>query len=278
MAGLNRKGIWRSLSPARKFINEMMYFAQQVPLIPVARTMHLAEVVAGRGRSHPRPSWTAVFMKAYGLVCQREPLLRQAYIRWPWPHLYEHPYSVCGIPVEREFQGERIVLAAQIREPERQTLDQLEGHLERYKTTPIDNIGYFRMALRVGRMPKLLRRFLWWSTLDISGFKRAKRLGTFTISSYGQLGAEQLRPISPLTTLLTFGPISATGEVVVKIIYDHRVLDGANVARFLAELEQTLGSEILSELGSMASSAHAQQAGLAGTRPEGLGGNAQAAA
>ena len=234
MAGSNRKGVWRSLSPARKFINEMLYFAQQVPLIPVARTMHLPEVAQARSRTQPRPSWTAVFMKAYGLVCRREPLLRQAYIRWPWPHLYEHPYNVCGIPVEREYQGERIVLATQIREPERQSLAQLERHLERYKTTPIENIGYFRMALRIGRMPRPLRLFLWWSTLHVSGYKRAKRLGTFTISSYGQLGAEQLRPIGPLTTLLTFGPISPAGDVAAKIIYDHRVLDGANVARFLA--------------------------------------------
>ena len=278
MAGSNRRGVWRSLSPARKFIDEMLYFAQQVPLIPVARTMHLPEVAEARSRAQPRPSWTTIFMKGYGLVCRHEPLLRQAYIRWPWPHLYEHPYSVCGIPIEREYQGERIVLATQIREPEGQSLTQLERHLDRYKTTPINNIGYFRMALRVGRMPKPLRRFLWWSTLHVSGYKRAKRLGTFTISSYGQLGAEQLRPISPLTTLLTFGPISATGEVVVKIIYDHRVLDGANVARFLAELEQTLGGEILSELGSLASPAHAQQSGLGGNGPEGLVGNAQAAA
>ena len=68
------------------------------------------------------------------------------------------------------------------------------------------------------------------TTLNLSGFKRAKRLGTFTISSLGNLGVEQHHPISPLTTYLTFGPISASGEVNVKIIYDHRVMDGRTVA------------------------------------------------
>ena len=252
MAGPNRKGVWRPLSPARKFLNEMLYFAQQVPLIPVARTMHLADVAEARRVAQPRPSWTALFMKAYAIVCRREPVLRQAYIRWPWPHLYEHPYTICGVPVEREYQGERILLATQIRGPEGQPLAQLERHLNRYKTIPVEKIGYFRMALRVGRMPGPVRRFLWWSTLHVSGFKRAKRLGTFSVSSYGQLGAEQIRPIGPLTTLLTFGPIAPTGEVVVKIVYDHRVLDGGNVARYLAALEQMLGGEILSELRAMA--------------------------
>jgi hypothetical protein len=230
----------------------MLYFAQQVPLIPVARTMQLADVTEARRLAQPRPSWTAVFMKAYAIVCQREPLLRQAYIRWPWPHLYEHPCTICAIPVEREHRGERILLATQIRGPDGQRLAQLERHLEKYKTTAVENIGYFRMALRLGRMPRPVRRFLWWRTLHVSGFKRAKRLGTFSISSYGQLGAEQIRPIGPLTTLLTFGPIAPTGEVVVKIVYDHRVLDGGNVARYLAALEQSLSGEILSELRAMA--------------------------
>jgi hypothetical protein len=94
-----------------------------------------------------------------------------------------------------------------------------------------------------------VRRFLWWSTLNISGFKRCKRFGTFGLSTYGSLGAEQLHPISPLTTTLTFGPIDpVAGRVIVKLIYDHRVLDGAFVARRLKEIEETLNGAILDEL------------------------------
>jgi hypothetical protein len=88
----------------------------------------------------------------------------------------------------------------------------------------------------------------WWSTLNVSGFKRAKRFGTFGLTSYGALGAESLHPISPLTTTLTFGPISPTGEVVVKLIYDHRVLDGAYIARRLRDIETNLNGAILDEL------------------------------
>ncbi len=96
--------------------------------------------------------------------------------------------------------------------------------------------------------PAPIRRFLWWSTLAVSGPKRAKRFGTFGLSTYGSLGAESLHPISPLTTTLTYGPIDDNGRVCVKLIYDHRVLDGAFIARRLAEIEDTLNGAILDEL------------------------------
>jgi hypothetical protein len=109
-------------------------------------------------------------------------------------------------------------------------------------------VGFYRQALRVSRAPRPIRRLLWWSTLNVSGFKRAKRFGTFGLTSYGALGAESLHPISPLTTTLTFGPISPAGDVVIKLIYDHRVLDGAYIARRLRDIEKTLHGPILDEL------------------------------
>lgn len=240
------------MSPARKFVADMLHFAKQVPSIPVARAMNVAAVTEARGMCPARPSWTALFMKAYGIICQRHPGLRQALIAWPWEHLYEHPISVCGAVIEREHCGEHILLGVQIRAPEGKTLQEIDEYLRRVKETPIEQIGYFRRVFFMGMLPKWLRRFLWWSTLHLSGYKRAKRLGTFGLSSYGRLGAEQIHPLGPLTTLLTFGPISSTGEVVVKVVYDHRVLDGAEVARFLAEMEHVLHQEIAGELRQLA--------------------------
>ena len=100
----------------------------------------------------------------------------------------------------------------------------------------------------MSRVPTTIRRFLWWATLNVSGVKRSKRFGTFGLTSYGSLGAESLHPISPLTTTVTFGPIDPFGAVCVKIIYDHRVLDGAYVARRLLDLEAALKGPVLDEL------------------------------
>jgi hypothetical protein len=127
---------------------------------------------------------------------------------------------------------------------------QLQDALTWYKHQPLEKVGIYRQALRVSRAPRPIRRLLWWSTLNISGFKRAKRFGTFGLTSYGALGAESLHPISPLTTTLTFGPISPEGDVVIKLIYDHRVLDGAYIARRLRDIEGALNGAILHELRS----------------------------
>ncbi len=121
--------------------------------------------------------------------------------------------------------------------------------MEWYKNETLEKVGFYRMALRFSQAPTPIRRLLWWSTLNVSGYKRCKRFGMFGLSSYGALGAEQVHPISPLTTTLTYGPIDpATQQVVVKLIYDHRVLDGAYIARRLRDIEDTLNGPILDEL------------------------------
>jgi hypothetical protein len=154
----------------------------------------------------------------------------------------------CALAIERSYLGEHGVFVGLFRAPEQQTIGQLQDALSWYKNQPLEKVGVYRRALRVSRAPTVVRRLLWWSTLNISGHKRAKRFGTFGLTSYGALGAESLHPISPLTTTLTFGPISPAGDVTVKLIYDHRVLDGAYVARRLRDIENVLNTDLLSEL------------------------------
>jgi hypothetical protein len=135
------------------------------------------------------------------------------------------------------------------RAPEQQSLGQIQQAVAWYKNETLEKVGFYRMALRFSRAPMPIRRLLWWGALNVSGHKRCKRFGTFGLSSYGALGAEQIHPISPLTTTLTYGPIDpATGRVVVKLIYDHRVLDGAYIARRLRDIEEVMHGPILAEL------------------------------
>ncbi len=81
---------------------------------------------------------------------------------------------------------------------------------------------------------------------------RFVQFGTFGLSVYSSLGAESLHPIGPLTTTLTYGVIDPDGGVTVRLVYDHRVMDGATVARALARLEAELTGPILAELRGMA--------------------------
>jgi hypothetical protein len=236
------------LSLPRRIIGDLLHFARQVPSVPVQRRMNLAPLVAARDQAVPRPSWCALFTKAYALVAANRPGLRRAYLSFPWPHLYEHPCSIASVAIERQVGEEDAVLFVQVRGLESHSPQQLDAYLKDCKEQPIETIGTFRRALRVGRLPRPLRRLLWWYGLNVSGYKRARNLGTFGVSVYSGLGAEALHPLSPLTTTLTYGVIADDGTVDVRLIYDHRVLDGATVARALSDLERVLNHQIVASL------------------------------
>lgn len=248
------KGQMLPLSGPRRFIIDMVHFARRIPTIPVGRVMEVGVLAAPREAHPARPSWAVVFMKAYSLVCAEHPPLRRALVTFPRMRLYEHPQTVCALTVERRHQGEEGIFVGLFRAPEHQSLDELQDALNYYKHADVDKVGYFRQLLRICAAPMPLRRLLWWTTLNVSGWKRAKRFGTFGLTTYGSLGSEQYHPISPLSTTLTFGPIDEDGRVCVKLIYDHRVLDGAYVARRLRDVEEALHGPILQELKAAATS------------------------
>jgi hypothetical protein len=237
-----------ALSAPRRLVCDLLHFAQKVPSIPVQRVMNVADLADLRAGAPRRVSWCAIFTKAFARTAVAVPELRRAYLPFPRARLYEHPFSVASVAVERLYRGEHALFFAHLRCPEDQPLGDLDEHLRRFKEDPIESFGLYRRALLVSRFPRWLRRGMWWVGLNTSGPKRAHRMGTFGVSSYAGLGAESLHPLSPLTTTLNYGVIGEDGRVPVRVVYDHRALDGATVARALARMEQVLRQDILTEL------------------------------
>src|SRR4051812_47899127 len=95
------EGVYLPLSRPRRFMCDLLHFAVQVPSVPVQRRLRLAEVAAVRAAAQPRPSWCALFTKAYAFVCLSYPQLRRAYVSFPWARLYEHPRNVAMLAIER---------------------------------------------------------------------------------------------------------------------------------------------------------------------------------
>src|SRR5947209_56580 len=93
-----------ALSAPRRFVCDLVYFAQKVPGIPVQRVMNVAELIAARARAPRRVSWCALFTKAYARVAAVTPELRRAYLPFPRPRLYEHPFSIASVAVERVYR------------------------------------------------------------------------------------------------------------------------------------------------------------------------------
>jgi hypothetical protein len=226
----------------------MLYFARNVPSVPVQRRMQLGRVATARLAAQPRPSWCAIFTKAFALLATERPELRRSYIPFPWPHLYENTESVATVSVERLYGNEEAVFFVPIQKPHAFSLSQIDIRLRHCKNDPIRSVGAFRRTLLIGRLPMPLRRLLWWIGLYCMPRKRANIFGTFGVTVYAGLGAASLHPLSVLTTTLNYGVMDPDGSVDVRLIYDHRVLDGAAVARALADLESVLNNQIIEEL------------------------------
>jgi hypothetical protein len=237
-----------ALSTPRRLIGDLLYFSHQIPTVPVQRRMNLADVAEARARAPQRISWCAIFTKAWARTAANTPELRRAYISFPWARLYEHPFSIAAVAVERLYEGENAVFLAHLTSPETKTLLALDERLRQYKTEPIEKLVLFRRALALGRWPGWIRRPGWWFILKVCGLWRALIAGTFGVTVYAGLGAESLHPLAPLTTTMNYGMVQADGNVLVRIVYDHRVLDGPTIARALAFMEEVLHQDVLQEL------------------------------
>jgi hypothetical protein len=238
------------LSVPRRIVVDLLYFARGVPTVPVQKRMSLGPLLAARAACRERPRWTVIFTKAYALMAREFPEFRRAYVKIPWPHFYEYPASNATVVIERDYRGEPGLFSISIKEPARQSLRDIGRQLEHASTAPVEDIKDFRRMMHFARLPRPLRRAFWWICLNI-GRQRGNYFGTFGVSVYSALQAESLHPLSPLTTVLNYGVISSDGDVTVRIIYDHRVMDGATVARALARLEEILNTVVVEELRSL---------------------------
>jgi hypothetical protein len=167
--------------------------------------------------------------------------------------LYEYPISSANVVVERDYDGESALFSTLIKDPAARSLSDIGRLLEHAMTAPIKSIKDFQRTMRISALPRPLRRLLWWLGLNI-GRQRSNFFGTFAISVYSALNSESLHPLTPLSTVLNYGVISGDGDVNVRIVYDHRVMDGATVARALARLEEILNTLIVEELRLLAKS------------------------
>jgi hypothetical protein len=235
------------LSLPRRMVIDLLYFARGIPTVPVQKRMALGPLKAARAACRERPRWTTLFAKAYALMAREFPEFRRAYVKLPWPHLYEYPQSNAAIIIEREYKGESGLFSIAVKEPARQSLHAIGRQLDHVSSVPLESIKDIRRAMRFARLPLPLRRALWWIGLNFAR-QRGNYFGTFGISVYSALGAESLHPLSPLTTLLNYGVMDEAGVLDVRIIYDHRVMNGATVARALARLEAILNTAVRDEV------------------------------
>ena len=245
------KGKTIRLSPMRKLVCDWLEFGRTMPLVAVERWMHLEPLVTARQQLSQRPSWFAIFLKAFAVVARQQEELRQSYLTFPSARLHQHACNVANLSIARNVNDEDVVFTYLLRDPESKSLSFLDECIRKARSLPVEEVSDYRRQLLLARFPSFLRRFIWWLGLRTSGHMRAKYFGTFGVTGVAALGSASLHLLSPLSTTLTFGVLQDDGSILVRLFYDHRILDGVQPAAALQRLEETLLGQIREELNTV---------------------------
>mgnify|MGYP005843909063 CR=1 FL=1 len=226
LPNIPRREVIPLAGPRKIIADRLTYSAFTAPHITLSLRVDMTEAARLRQRVSPlieqktgrKPSFTAIIARAAAAILPRHPYLNaslhgQEIIVWAEVHL--------GIAASLEDY----LIVPVIKAAERKNLEQI-----------------------VAEMADLIER------------ARAKRLppvemsgSTFTISNLGMYGIESFTAIinPPETAILAVGaivdtPVGVEGQLELRpmmnvtLAADHRVVDGAAAAQFLAELKRTL--------------------------------------
>jgi hypothetical protein len=248
------KGIRIQLSNGRRLVDDVIGMAQRIPAVGLSGDFDVTEVSRLRRLTRPKLSWNVLYLKAYALVATKIPQLNQLYVRFPWPHLYQHPSIVCMMTVSREYQGEERLFFARFNDPQNYSLQELQQRYNHFMEAPVEEIRQFRHQIQFAKFPAFLRRIGWGIMFDWWPAKRASQIGTIGMSFSGYRGVYGNRHLGPMTSILGVDPIPRKGTARLVLTFDHRVLDGIPAALALESIQQQLDQQIREELQQMVGS------------------------
>ena len=231
-------------------IADFMWAVSDRGRVSVTRPVAFGDLIAARGRLAVAPSWTAIFVKGFALVAAEIPELRRVYLSLPWPYFYEYADSTACVIHERWIMGDLGLLPLRFYKPNTIPLQQLNEMIRSAAATPSEDTGLHRKLIAIARLPLLARRLILGVCMNIPRLRR--EMGTYGVSSAARWRTDLGTSRTPQPCLLSYGPADEDGTVVVRLTFDHRVLDGALAGRALARLEEVLNSSILKELRDLA--------------------------
>ncbi|PPK66163.1 2-oxo acid dehydrogenase subunit E2 [Actinokineospora auranticolor] len=168
------------------------------------------------------------------------------------PRVAEFDSAHAKVALDKRIGGERVVLAAVVREADRLDLDQVQAWIDRFRTGDADTMPEFAAVrgLHAARFPVALRRF---RRAARSLALRPALTGTFAVTSLGHRPVDGFHSVGGTTITLGVGrvldrPVVRGGAVGIapvarlSLAFDHRVIDGAEAADVLTEIRAALES------------------------------------
>jgi len=121
-----------SFSNGRRLVDDVIRVSNQMPMAAFSSEWDVAQIAKLRRMAKPKISWNVLMMKAHAIVCLENPMLRRNYVRFPFPHLYEHHQTVCMMTIGRQHQGEERLFLGTVRQVS-------QGADRRHKTVSSSN-------------------------------------------------------------------------------------------------------------------------------------------
>ncbi|GAB3887002.1 hypothetical protein GCM10029964_052220 [Kibdelosporangium lantanae] len=166
------------------------------------------------------------------------------------PRIARYPTVSAKVTLDKEIEGQRVVLATVIPGLETAKLADIQDHLDRAANADPATAPEFAGIRALWDMPwrQALTRF---RTAARNLEARPAIAGTFAVTSLGHRPVDGFHSVGGTTVTLGVGqvadrPVVRDGNVVVapvfrlSLAFDHRVIDGAEAADVLAETKEAL--------------------------------------
>ncbi|MBX9687661.1 MAG: 2-oxo acid dehydrogenase subunit E2 [Candidatus Obscuribacterales bacterium] len=207
------------------------------------------ELRATLAKNGIRVTATAFLLKAIAIAQRAHPDTRTAML--PFGRTVVFNNIVAGFTVERFIGSQPTLFFGAIEEPDTKSIADISEELRAHAEADLENVWHMKLQHRFTWMPWFLRRLILWVGLRNPGV-RLKCLGaTFGLSSLGKFGLQAMIP--PCVSTSTFGvgtiekrPVVRDGQIEVRkmmtltLNFDHRIIDGAPAARFMADVQKLL--------------------------------------
>lgn len=256
----------------RQIVLDVIRWARSVPSFAVECTVELTELAALRAQCNQRPpslehndtrfndrrlSWSAIFLRAFGLAINDCPLLRQSYHSFPRQRLYQTNDIAISLTVSRQVEGQQKLYFGKMVSPNLKSVSEIQQTLNYYQFH--DAQEAFGQQCRAASLPRVFRDWLWWWRLHGNPAKRAKRLGNAGFSTLAGQGMLNRNHPCFLTSSLSYGPVDQDGKSIVTLQCDHRVLDGVQASEALQCMTGHLKTTVTAELRNLLAQWQPQQ-------------------
>jgi pyruvate/2-oxoglutarate dehydrogenase complex dihydrolipoamide acyltransferase (E2) component len=192
---------------------------------------------------------TALLLKAIAIAQRSHPESRTC--RLPWGRLVTFRDITAGFTVERYIGSQPAVFFGAIENPDTKPVTEIASELQSYASADLDKVNHLDIQNRFNNMPWLFRRFILFLGKRYPAVRLKYMNATFGLSTLGKFGVRMLVP--PNVTTSTFGVGAVEERAVVRdgkveirpmmtlaLNFDHRIIDGAPAARFMADVRSLM--------------------------------------